>query len=161
MASQTDSPSHSIPLRHRDVLPGTLACWLRSDSTGGLHREYGAGWRTRRERRGEDCRLIPQPVRRGSGGRGQKREWADLFLDVGALGISLGALSGMRFVGQNKAGSWPLHQTKLARPGADNMVLGDGISPSRDLLQGLASCDPAATPGDASSHWCHRIDPPK
>jgi len=66
------------------------------------------------------------------------------FLTLARLESAWGALSGMRFVGQNKAGSGPLHQTKLARPGADNMVLGDGISPSRDLLQSLASCDPAA-----------------
>jgi len=66
------------------------------------------------------------------------------FLALARLESAWGALSGMRLVGQNNAGSWPLHQTKLARPGADNMVLGDGISPSRDLLQGLASCDRAA-----------------
>ena len=66
------------------------------------------------------------------------------FLALARLESAWGDLSGMRFVGQNKAGSGPLHQTKLARLGADNMVLGDGISPSRDLLQSLASCDPAA-----------------
>jgi hypothetical protein len=60
-----------------------------------------------RERRGEDCKLIPQPVPPWEWRKRNLREWAGLFLSVGALGISRAALSGMRFVWQNKAGSGP------------------------------------------------------